>query len=744
MGGQQSPGTATTPGKASYPPRVGAHRLSGRSFGASVERGLHLSIGMVILAKTLVFVAQLAATDHLDPVEVSSAAAIIMCLGTVALRCLGRGPSGFDVLLCTIALVVGALVPRDAVPTAGAADSPVVHLVEPMLIVIAVRRQRPVPSMLALAALFVLLRWEAARSTDGLVFGLQEAVLICGTAFAALYLVTQMRRASARAEALIASHREVHREHLSAAEVETTAFLHDDLVPTLLAVGSIPTAPETRTAAGSALARLAGPAHGEDAADVATALRSAAAREMLDVDLVVRGPRTHLPEVVREAMIGAAVEALRNVARHSGQRHATVTVVRRPTALRIRVEDHGAGFAGTPGVGMRVAIVGRLESIGGTARVTGSPGAGTVVELVWRGRMISRLLGMAPEHDRLVRAAVIDPGRVALRACAVLAAGYLATAALLTIDTPTQPWSYGGAAVVAAGVLLLTHLISRGPLHPAVLLLVAGVPAVVLLVALPSVSAGGLGGAESWLIEFSALPALATAWVTSVRMVLLLLIPNGVVITLVALDAGTPAADLPHLLFVQPLGALFVAVIVAVCRRAGRVLTEPATSQSTAWARAVRVALGPTLRPAVEALRSVADDTAAPDPGPGLLAQAVRDCLYLPGPEHEALRAELDALRRTGAQVDTILPAPPPATRTLAAALGAVRRIGPGHVTVSGNADEATVVIVPGPPPAVVERLPRQLPVAWQVDADPEACVLTGPPDLATLIRRGDRQPAPG
>lgn len=722
---------------------MGAHRLSGRSFGASVERGLHLSIGLVILAKTLVFVVQFAAMDSFDPVEVSSAAAIIICVGTVALRCLGRGPSGFDVLLCTIALVVGSLMPRDTVPVAGAADSPIVHLVEPMLIVIAVRRRRPVPSMLALAALFVLLRWEGARGIDGLVAGLQEAVLICGTAFAALYLVTQMRRASARAEALIASHREVHRAHLSAAEVETTAFLHDDLVPTLLAVGSIPAAPETRSAAGSALARLAGPAHGEDATDVATALRSAAAREMLDVDLVVRGPRTHLPDAVREAMVGAAVEALRNVARHSGQRHATVTVVRRPTALRIRVEDRGAGFAGKPGVGIRVAIVGRLESIGGTARINGSSGAGTVVELVWRGRLVSRLLGMAPEHDRLIRAAVIDPGRVALHACTVLAAGYLATAALLTIDTPAQPWSYGGAGVIAAGVLLLTRVISRGPLHPAALLLVGIVPAVVLLVALPSVSAEGLGGAESWLIEFSALPVLATAWVISVRMVLLL-VPNGVVITLVALDAGTPATDLPHLLFVQPLNALFVAVIVAVCRRAGRVLTEPAASQSTAWARAVRVALGPTLRPVVAALRSVSDDTAAPGPGPGLLAQAVRDCLYLPGPEHEALRAELDALRRTGAQVDTILPEPPPATRTLAAALGAVRRIGPGHVTVSGNADEATVVIVPGPAPSVVERLPRQLPVAWQVDADPEACVLTGPPDLATLIRRGDRQPAPG
>lgn len=723
---------------------MGAHRLSGRSFGASVERGLSLSIGMVVLAKTLVFAVQFASMDAVDPVEASCAAAVIVCVGTVALRCLGRGPSGFDVLLCTVALVVGSLMPRDTVPVAGAADSPIVHLVEPMLVVVAVRRRRPLPLMVLLAALFVGLRWETARSTDGLLFGVQEAVLVCGTAFAVLYLVTQMRRASARAEALIASHREVDRAHLSAAEVETTAFLHDDLVPTLLAVGSIPDAAETRSAAGSALTRLAGPAHGEDAGDVATAIRSAAAREMLDVDLVVRGPRTHLPEAVREAMVGATIEALRNVSRHSGQRHATVTVVRRPTALRIRVEDRGAGFSGTPGVGIRVAIVGRLESIGGTARITGTPGAGTVVELAWRGRMLSRLLGMAPEHDRLIRAAVIDPGRVALRSCAILAAGYLATAALLTIDTPVQPWSYAGAAVIAAAVLLLTRAISRGPLHPAALLLVGGVPAVVLLVALPSVSTAGFGGAESWLIEFSALPALATAWVISVRMVLLLLVPNAVVITFVALDLGVPAVDLPHVLFVQPLNALFVAVIVAVCRRAGRVLTEPAASPSSAWARAVRVALGPTLRPVVAALRSVGDDTAAPSPEPGLLAQAVRDCLYLPGPEHEALRAELDALRRTGAQVDTILPAPPPATRTLAAALGAVRRIGARHVTVSSNADEATVVIVPGPLPAVVERLPRQLPVAWQVAADPEACVITGPPDLATLIRRGDRQPAPG
>ncbi|WP_157538516.1 MULTISPECIES: hypothetical protein [unclassified Nocardioides] len=721
---------------------MGPRRPVARSFGASVERGLHLSIGMVILTKTLVFAAQFGSWDRSDPVELLLAGLVIGCVGTAAVRCLASVPTGFDVFLCTVALVGGSLMPRDHVPLSGAADSPIIHLVEPMLMVIAVRRHRAVVPMLLLAGLFVGLRW-ATGDTEGLRYGAQEVVLICGTAFAALYLVTQMRRASARAEEVIATNREVHRAHLSVAELDTAAFLHDDLVPTLLAVGSMPGSPDTRSAAASALARLTGPSHGEDVSDVVAALRAAAGREMLDVEVVVKGPRTHLPEAVREAMVGAATEALRNVARHSGQRHATLTVVRRPTGLRIRIEDPGTGFSGKPGVGMRVAIIGRVESIGGTARVDGIA-SGTVVELVWRARIVSRLLGLAPEHDRLIRAAVIDPGRVARHACAVLAAGYLATAALLTLDIPPQPWLYAGAALIVAMVLVLTVAMSRGPVHPVVLLVVAVVPPGVLALTLPSVSAEGMGGAESWIIEFSTLPALALAWVVSVRMVLLLLLPNAVVITLVALDVGAPAADLPHILFVQPLNAMFVAVIVSVCRRAGRVLTEPAAPEVTARAAAVLSALGPTLRPVVVALRAVGAPDAPTEPSPTRLAQAVRDCLYLPGPGHEALRTELDMLRRAGVRVHTILAESPPATRTLAAALGAVRGTGIQEVTISGTSEEVTIVAVPGPAPEVAERLPRLLPVAWQVTAEPEASVLSGPPDLATLIRRGGRQPVRG
>lgn len=695
---------------------MGPRRPVARTFGATVERGLHVAIGVTLLVKTAFFALRVGPVDGLDEVTSLSALAIVLCVGTAGLRCLGRGPGAFDVVLGTVAMVVGATMPHE--------DAPVAHLVEPLLLVVAVRQRRPALPMLAITALFVGVRWAEA-GTPGLRDTLVEAAFVGGTALAALVLATVMRAAAHRAEARLDSHREVHRAHLSAAEVETTSFLHDDLVPTLLAVGSIPDSPDTHAAASAALAGLTGPGHGEDTADVVTALRAAAAREPLDVRVVARGPRTHLPEAVREAMVGASVEALRNVARHSGQREATVTVVRRPTALRIRVEDRGKGFSGTPGVGIRVAIQGRLEAIDGTARITGAPGEGTVVELVWRARLVARLLGLAPDLDRLVRAAVDDPGRVARQVCAPLAAGYVAVGLLLARDGAAHPWSWAGAALAVALTLGLTTAMSRGPLHPALLVPVAVVPAVVVALS------AGTGWWAAWVVALAALPALAVAWVVPARVLLLLLLPGAAVLL---------TQERTALLAVQPGTALVVGAVVAVCRHAGRVLTEPARPEATAHAAAVTAALGPILRPIVLALRTVGSPDAPREPAPALLAQAVRDCLYLPGPGHEELRTEIDVLRRAGIHVDTIITELPPATRTLAAALGTVRTAGPTQVTVSGGPDEVTVVAVPGPPPELAERLPRLLPVAWQVTADAEVCVLTGPPDLATLIRRGDRR----
>lgn len=694
--------------------RVGPRRPVARAFGAAVERGLHLGLGVVLLAGVAVLVLDLGPPTELDEARLLPAGAVVLCLGAAGLRCLGRGPGGFDVLLGVLALVAGTTMP-DAGP-------PVAHLAAPLLLVVAARRPRAGLEIVLVTALFVALRWTETGEA-GLTGALVDGVLAAGSALAALALVTRVRGAATRADARLDTHREVHRAHLSAAEVETTAFLHDDLVPTLLAVGSIPDSPDTQAAASAALARLTGPAHAEDTADLVTALRAAAAREMLQARVVARGPRTHLPEAVREAMLGAAGEALRNVARHSGQRQATVTVVRRPTSLRVRVEDSGAGLSGTEGVGIRVAILGRLESIGGTARVTGAPGAGTVVELAWRARLLARLLGVTPDPDRLVRAAVDDPGRAARQVGAILAATYVAAGLLLARAQPAPDWSWAGAALLVALALGLATAIGRGAPHPALLVPVAVVPV--------GVAALVEGTGPAWLVALAALPALAVAWVLSGRLLLVLLAPAAGVLL---------ARGLPELLALPAGAALAVAVAVAACRHAGRVLTEPARPEVTAHAAALSAALGPILRPVVVALRTVGTPEAPTEPAPALLAQAVRDCLYLPGPGHEALRTEIDLLRRRGVHVDTIITDLPPATRTLAAALGTAGGTGASQVTVSGGADEVTIVAVPGPGPELAERLPRLLPVAWRVEADPEAAVLSGPPDLATLIRRGDRR----
>ncbi|WP_182378121.1 ATP-binding protein [Nocardioides sp. WS12] len=716
-------------------------RSEGRSFAASVERGLHLAIGLVIVVKTVVWAGQFALRPSYDGEDLTFAAVLVCSVGLAAINCLRGRASSVDVVLCTIAMVAGSLMHRDSVPLSGSADSPIIHLAEPMLMVIAARRRGPVVSMALIAALFVTLRWVTGGE-DGLLYGLQEAALIGGTVFGALFLVSQMRGASVRAERTLATRRVVEAERMSSAEVEATSFLHDELIPTLLAVAGLPGDPDTWSAAAIALEEIEVPAGEQGLGDLVADIRTAAGREQLDAQIVVRGRRQRLPDVVQDALLGAATEALRNVARHSGQRRVLVTVVRRLGSIRIEVADQGEGFIAEHGVGLRVAVAGRVSAVGGTTRVDSVPGSGTTVSLMWRYRRFARLFGMSPDHDRVIRAVVRDPGRVALQACVVLAVGYLATAALLTLDNPLQPESYLGATAIAALVVLLTMAMTRGPLTPAHLFLAAMIPPAVLAAALPVLPSAGLGGAQSWLIEFSALPALAVAWVVSLRTTLLVLVPNALVITGVALQLDRPASDLAHLLFVQPLNALFVGLIVSVCRRAGNMVTNRAVAQASDRRVALERLLGNFLAPVQEILLrgALGQLTTSESTRAALLAHAARDCLYLPGAEHADLRAELTALRAAGAQVENRMTEYPAATRTLASALRALVGTHAVQVTISGNVDESSVVVVPGLGIDAAARVTRSLPISWQARAEPEAMVLTGPPDLASVIRRGGRR----
>ncbi|HMR50195.1 MAG TPA: hypothetical protein PKE40_13135 [Arachnia sp.] len=82
-------------------------------------------------------------------------------------------------------------------------------------------------------------------------------------------------------------------------------------------------------------------------------------------------------------VVGAAQEALRNAAKHSGASSAEVSLLVNGDCLRVVVRDHGAGFDGKPlaGRGLANSVLGRAEQEGFEVTIVAFPGGGTTVEL---------------------------------------------------------------------------------------------------------------------------------------------------------------------------------------------------------------------------------------------------------------------------------------------------------------------------------------------------------------------------
>jgi signal transduction histidine kinase len=104
---------------------------------------------------------------------------------------------------------------------------------------------------------------------------------------------------------------------------------------------------------------------------------------VLDVFDVQLAPR------VRDAFISATLQAVNNSIKHADT--ATHRAVRLESdadgSVRIVISDDGAGFdlssIGTERLGVRISIVKRMESVGGSAAISTAPGSGTRVTLIW-------------------------------------------------------------------------------------------------------------------------------------------------------------------------------------------------------------------------------------------------------------------------------------------------------------------------------------------------------------------------
>jgi signal transduction histidine kinase len=140
------------------------------------------------------------------------------------------------------------------------------------------------------------------------------------------------------------------------------------------------------------------------AAGVIEALRAQAALSRITVSFVGTAPRSS--DDTEEAVYFACLEALQNVAKHAHHSaRVTLRMCYRDGKLAVRIEDDGGGFIrvrAREGAGL-TNIRDRLVAVGGTVRISSTPGRGTVVAAAvpWPAKLIAPTPARAssPSHD---------------------------------------------------------------------------------------------------------------------------------------------------------------------------------------------------------------------------------------------------------------------------------------------------------------------------------------------------------
>lgn len=236
--------------------------------------------------------------------------------------------------------------------------------------------------------------WDVSTAT-----ALEQAMTTLATVFLVLVTTSVLRSSARRADtALAAVHRDLAAAH---AEVEglrarrdAARRVHDDVlsVVKLLSFARPWTVEELRRFGQQMRDALApsGSAHGrERTAGLVDDLQQLTAGSGLAVST-----STHLdaavvvPARVRQALLAAAAEALRNVELHAAARSVGLTATEEAGVLTVTITDDGVGFdrhaVGPDRRGLRDSIEGRLAGVGGCARVESAPGEGTRIVLSWR------------------------------------------------------------------------------------------------------------------------------------------------------------------------------------------------------------------------------------------------------------------------------------------------------------------------------------------------------------------------
>ncbi len=107
-------------------------------------------------------------------------------------------------------------------------------------------------------------------------------------------------------------------------------------------------------------------------------------REEIQVDYHHRGVPESLPSDVAVCLCRVAQEGLRNVAKHSGSKHASLSLIGSEEEIVLSITDFGAGFdderAASNGLGL-ASMEERVRLVGGNFTVRSQVGEGTTIEV---------------------------------------------------------------------------------------------------------------------------------------------------------------------------------------------------------------------------------------------------------------------------------------------------------------------------------------------------------------------------
>lgn len=261
----------------------------------------------------------------------------------------------------------------------------------------------------ATGAVFMALRTTAQVESASTIWAGEDTVFATILALTICSAIGVMRQAAARLDAaaddairqytLAASATALSRERL-----RLDGLLHDSVMAALLTAANAHSIDEydaSSLLARDSLERLelyetgAENSSFETVADLAARIRFTVDEGGdTKVSVTCDSPtKVTLPPIVARALFEATTEAVRNTTRHSGANHCGVSVVARKHSatnrILIQIKDNGRGFdknsVSDRRLGIRVSIIGRLHSVGGSAQVRSTPGAGTEVDLAWEG-----------------------------------------------------------------------------------------------------------------------------------------------------------------------------------------------------------------------------------------------------------------------------------------------------------------------------------------------------------------------